>query len=93
LADGGLRRFWVKYATRDEVELLKKGSHGTEEMRVAALMEPDDSPLYGFVRFRRRNVLVKYVPDGTSRVLKGERGASHARVSGWQFGRRRCSGR
>jgi hypothetical protein len=72
-ADGeGARRFWIKYITRDEVELLKKGSNGTEEMRAAAMAEPDDSPLYGFVRFRRRNILVKYVPEGTSRVLKGE---------------------
>jgi hypothetical protein len=72
-ADGErARRFWIKYVTRDEVELLKKGGNGTEEMRVAAMAEPEDSPLYGFIKFRRRNVLVKYVPEGTSRVLKGE---------------------
>ena len=66
-------RFWIKYISRNEVELLKKGSHGTDEMRQAAATEPDDSPLYGFIRFRRRNVLVKCIPEGTSRVLKGER--------------------
>lgn len=36
------------------------------------MREPEDSPLYGFIRFRRRSVLVKYVPEATSRVLKGE---------------------
>jgi hypothetical protein len=41
-------------------------------MREAAIPEPDDSPLFGFIRFRRRNVLVKYVPSGCSRVLMGE---------------------
>ncbi|RPB15942.1 hypothetical protein P167DRAFT_383705 [Morchella conica CCBAS932] len=39
-------------------------------MREAAEKEPDDSPLYGFIRFRRRNILIKYIPEGTSRVLK-----------------------
>lgn len=41
-------------------------------MREAAEKEPDDSPLYGFIRFRRRNILIKYIPEGTSRVLKGK---------------------
>ncbi|KAL7268061.1 hypothetical protein RUND412_009329 [Rhizina undulata] len=62
--------FWIKYASRDEVELLSQGSNGAEEMRGVAMKELDDSPLYGFIRFRRRNILIKYVPEGTSRVLK-----------------------
>lgn len=65
-------RFWIKYVSRDDVELLCQGTNGTEEMREAAAKEPEDSPLYGFIRFRRRNILVKYVPDDTSRVLKGK---------------------
>ena len=40
-------------------------------MRVTALAEPDDAPLFGYIRFRRRNMLVKYVPAATSRVVKG----------------------
>ncbi|TGZ84820.1 hypothetical protein EX30DRAFT_367960 [Ascodesmis nigricans] len=62
--------FWLKYTTRDEVELLTSGSNGAEGMRLAAYTQPDDSPLYGFIKFRRRAVLVKYVPEGTSRVVK-----------------------
>src|SRR5437588_1418402 len=68
----GYVRFWIKYASRDDVEFLCKGSNGSEEMREAAANEPGDSPLYGFIRFRRRNILIKYVPEGTSRVLKGK---------------------
>lgn len=74
-ADGecdGRFRFWIKYVSRDDVELLCQGTNGTEEMREAAAREPEDSPLYGFIRFRRRNILVKYVPEDTSRVLKGK---------------------
>jgi len=41
-------------------------------MREAAAKEPNDSPLYGFIRFRRRNILIKYIPEETSRVLKGK---------------------
>ncbi|KAH0602286.1 uncharacterized protein H6S33_009830 [Morchella sextelata] len=62
--------FWIKYTSRDDVELLCQGINGAEEMREAAEKEPDDSPLYGFIRFRRRNILIKYIPEGTSRVLK-----------------------
>ena len=40
-------------------------------MRVAALTEPDNAPLFGYIRFRRRNMLVKFVPAETSRVVKG----------------------
>ena len=32
----------------------------------------EQSPLYGFVQYRRRKVLLKYVPEGTSRLLQGE---------------------
>ncbi|KAI5807060.1 hypothetical protein EDC01DRAFT_11747 [Geopyxis carbonaria] len=62
--------FWIKYTSRDEVELLTRGNNGAEEMRAIAVDQPDDSPLYGFIRFRRRSVLVKLIPEGTSRVLK-----------------------
>lgn len=67
-----LCRFLLKYASRDEVELLAKGANGATEMQKKIAEEPDDSPLYGFIRHRRRSIIVHYVPDGTSRVLKGE---------------------
>ena len=51
---------------------MTKGGDGAEGMRAVVMREPEDSPLYGFIRFRRRSVLVKYVPEATSRVLKGE---------------------
>lgn len=54
------------------MELLGKGDGGTAEMRAVLANEPDDSPLYGFIRYRRRNVLLKIIPEGASRVVKGE---------------------
>ena len=61
----------MQYASRDEVELLAKGANGAQEMREHIAQAADDSPLYGFLRYRRRNILLKYLPEGTSRVLKG----------------------
>lgn len=29
------------------------------------------SPLYGFINYRRRKVILKYLPEGTSRLLQG----------------------
>ena len=31
----------------------------------------EESPLYGFIHYRRRKVVLKYVPEGTSRLLLG----------------------
>ena len=64
----------MKYVSRDDVELLGKGGSSVREMRELAAKEPDDSPLYAFIRYRRRNILIKLVPGGTSRVLKGTSG-------------------
>lgn len=61
----------IRYTSRDDVELASKGRHGSTDIREFLAAEPDDSPLYGLVRHRRRNILIKYVPEGTSRVLKG----------------------
>ena len=33
----------------------------------------DQSPLFGFIHYRRRKVLLKYIPAGTSRLLQGTR--------------------
>ena len=67
-----LFRLLLKYSTRDEVELLKKGKAGVSELREAIATYTEESPLYGFLRFRRKSVLLKYVPEGTSRLLQGK---------------------
>ncbi|KAI9827786.1 MAG: hypothetical protein M1832_004275 [Thelocarpon impressellum] len=62
--------FLLKYTSRDEVDVLARGSGGVTDLRETVAAYREKSPLYGFLRFRRRNVLVKYVPDGTSRLLQ-----------------------
>ncbi|KAK6536522.1 hypothetical protein TWF281_000750 [Arthrobotrys megalospora] len=62
--------FLLKYETRDDITLLGKGASAVKDMRELISNEPDDSPIYGFIRYRRRNILIKLVPDNTSRVLK-----------------------
>lgn len=66
-----LRRFLLKYATRDEVQILAEGSGGIVEMRNGIASYDETSPLYGFLRYRRRNVVVKYMPEGCSRLIQG----------------------
>lgn len=65
-------RFLLKYASRDEVEILARGSNGVVEMRSNIEQYEDASPLFGFLRYRRRNVLVKYMPEGCSRLIQGQ---------------------
>ncbi|CAD0097865.1 unnamed protein product [Aureobasidium mustum] len=60
----------VKYISRDEVALLGSGKAGLSEARNAILQYEELSPLYGLIVYRRRKVLVKYVPEGTSRLLQ-----------------------
>ncbi|KEQ73710.1 hypothetical protein M436DRAFT_72120 [Aureobasidium namibiae CBS 147.97] len=60
----------VKYVSRDEIALLGHGQAGLSEARNAILQYDELSPLYGLVVYRRRKVLVKYVPRGTSRLLQ-----------------------
>jgi len=64
-------RFLLKYVSRDEVDLLGRGSSGVVEIRGVISQYTDDSPLYGFIRYRRRSILIKYVPEGTSRLVQG----------------------
>jgi hypothetical protein len=64
-------RLLLKYTSRDAVEVLTRGTGGAGEARAAVAQYEDKSPLYGFMLYRRRKVLVKYVPDGTSRLLQG----------------------
>ncbi|VTT58873.1 unnamed protein product, partial [Fusarium fujikuroi] len=48
--------FLLKYASRDEVELLGRGCGGVVEVRNNVAGYDETSPLYGFLRYRRRNV-------------------------------------
>jgi hypothetical protein len=67
-----VNRFLLKYISRDEIELLGRGNGGIVEIRnkIASFEEP--SPLFGFLRYRRRNVVIKYVPEDCSRLVQGE---------------------
>ncbi|KAK3952757.1 hypothetical protein QBC32DRAFT_211829 [Pseudoneurospora amorphoporcata] len=62
--------FLLKYASRDELELLGQGSGGIVEVRNAIAEYEDKSPLYGYMRYRRRNVILKYLPEGCSRLVQ-----------------------
>ncbi|KAI9799858.1 MAG: hypothetical protein M1833_003780 [Piccolia ochrophora] len=62
--------FLLKYISRDEVDLLARGHGGVGEFREAIGSYKEESPLYGFLRYRRRTVLIKYIPEGTSRLLQ-----------------------
>ncbi|KAL2075437.1 hypothetical protein VTL71DRAFT_380 [Oculimacula yallundae] len=61
--------FLLKYASRDEVELLGRGNGGIVEIRNAIAQFEESSPLFGFLRYRRRNVVIKYVPEECSRLV------------------------
>ncbi|KAA8634049.1 hypothetical protein SMACR_01871 [Sordaria macrospora] len=62
--------FLLKYASRDELELLGQGTGGIVEVRNAIAEYEDKSPLYGYMRYRRRNVILKYLPEGCSRLVQ-----------------------
>ena len=53
------------------MDLLGRGKAGVSEARYAIAAYDQPSPLYGLIIYRRRKVLIKYVPEGTSRVLQG----------------------
>lgn len=67
-----LFRFLLKYSSRDEVDLLGRGNGGIVEIRNAIASYEEPSPLFGFLRYRRRNVLIKYVPEDCSRLVQGK---------------------
>lgn len=64
-------RFLLKNVNRDTVELLGRGTGGVNEARAAVENYEEKSPLYGLVQYRRRKIVLKYVPEGTSRLLQG----------------------
>ena len=65
-------RFLLQYSSRDAVEIYKQGTGGVGELRSELINYTVKSPLFGFLLYRRRKVLIKYVPDGTSRLLQGK---------------------
>ncbi|PHH82638.1 hypothetical protein CDD83_3210 [Cordyceps sp. RAO-2017] len=62
--------FLLKYSNRDEVQLLSRGNGGIVEMRSAVSNYDETSPLYGFLKYRRRNVVIKYLPEDCSRLIQ-----------------------
>lgn len=69
LGEGG-GWFLLSYTARDEVNLLGRGSGGLVEVKEAVDQYGEPSPLYGFINYRRRKVILKYLPEGTSRLLQ-----------------------
>lgn len=58
------------------MEVLKKGTGGVQEVRGVIQQYEEKSPLYGLVQYRRKKVVLKYVPGGTSRLLQGMSGCT-----------------
>ncbi|CAI7638305.1 unnamed protein product [Penicillium viridicatum] len=68
LADAG-GWFLLHYITRDEVALHERGTGGVPEIRNAIEGYEECSPLYGFLQYRRRKVIIRYMPEGLSRLI------------------------
>ena len=41
-------------------------------MRTNVESYEEESPLYGYLKYRRRNVIMKYLPDDCSRLIQGK---------------------
>ena len=64
-------RLLLKYVSRDEVVVLGQGAGGVPEMRNSINAFNEQSALYGLLQYRRRKVVIKYMPEGLSRLLQG----------------------
>ncbi|RAL06179.1 putative GPI-anchored cell surface glycoprotein [Aspergillus ibericus CBS 121593] len=62
--------FLLRYVSRDEVALLDRGTGGVPDVRNAIDNYEEKSPLYGFLQYRRRKVVLSYLPEGMSRLLQ-----------------------
>ncbi|KAL5362717.1 hypothetical protein BJX96DRAFT_106668 [Aspergillus floccosus] len=62
--------FLLRYVSRDEVALLDRGTGGVPDVRNAIDAYEETSPLYGFLQYRRRKVVLSYMPDGLSRLIQ-----------------------
>ncbi|KAG6058014.1 hypothetical protein E4U17_000616 [Claviceps sp. LM77 group G4] len=63
--------FLLAYEGRDAVRVLSRGNGGISEVRNAVAEYEETSPLYGFLKYRRRSVVIKYLPDNCSRIIQG----------------------
>ncbi|KAJ5558418.1 hypothetical protein N7535_008628 [Penicillium sp. DV-2018c] len=68
LADAG-GWFLLHYVARDEVALHERGTGGVPEVRNVIDNYEECSPLYGFLQYRRRKVIIRYMPEGLSRLV------------------------
>ncbi|EAW13094.1 putative GPI-anchored cell surface glycoprotein [Aspergillus clavatus NRRL 1] len=62
--------FLLRYVSRDEITLLERGTGGVPEVRSAVDNYEEILPLYGFLQYRRRKVVLSYLPEGLSRLVK-----------------------
>ncbi|KAG6095201.1 hypothetical protein E4U30_002647 [Claviceps sp. LM220 group G6] len=62
--------FLLAYEGRDAVRVLSRGNGGISEVRNAVAEYEETSPLYGFLKYRRRSVVIKYLPDNCSRIIQ-----------------------
>lgn len=53
------------------LDLLGRGTGGVAEIKVSIDGYGEKSPLYGFLQYRRRKVVLRYVPEGISRLVQG----------------------
>ncbi|EEA26132.1 hypothetical protein TMatcc_005618 [Talaromyces marneffei ATCC 18224] len=60
----------LQYASRDEVTLLGRGTGGVPDVRATVEGYEEKQPLYGFLQYRRRKIVLKYVPEGMSRLVQ-----------------------
>ncbi|KAJ5697596.1 hypothetical protein N7488_011280 [Penicillium malachiteum] len=80
LADAG-GWFLLHYIARDEVTLLDRGNSGVSEVRNAIDNYGEVSPLYGFLHYRRRKVILRYMPEGLSRLILGMANKDHVSLA------------
>ncbi|KKK17733.1 hypothetical protein ARAM_001356 [Aspergillus rambellii] len=62
--------FLLRYTSRDEVALLDRGTGGVPDVRNAIEGYEESSPLYGFLQYRRRKVVLSYLPEDLSRLVR-----------------------
>jgi len=67
-------RLLLKYASRDEVELLGLDTNGVVGLRDAVASWEETTPLYGFMRYRSRSIVLKYLPEACGSLARGELG-------------------
>lgn len=61
----------MHYISRDHLGILAQGVDGYNGAKSAVTNYTEKSPLYGFLSCRGRKIVLKYMPEGTSRLLQG----------------------